>query len=108
MKYHHKKCKESYKKALHKWKVQCSKLKKTIPALKTTGDIFVSDYSMKKDVTTQAQVISDNGSYSTACRKAVYYCLEYEVPITAACSVIKAAVRELSGDIICHANLQLL
>ena len=45
---------------------------------------------MNKDGTTQAQVISDNGSYSTAC-------LLIEVPVTAACSVIKAAVRELSG-----------
>ena len=41
MKHHHKKYKENYKKALNKWKVQCSKLRKPIPVLEATGDILV-------------------------------------------------------------------
>ena len=33
----------------------------------------------------------------TAQHAAKQFCLEYEVPVSAACSVIKAAIRELSG-----------
>ena len=85
MKYRHKICKEDYKRVERESDVEA------------TSDIVDSDDSLSKDTITQTQLISDNGSYSTACRKAIYYCLEYEVPVSAACSVIKAAIRELSG-----------
>ena len=72
-------------------------LKKNISALEATSDILVSDVDsddlMSKDGCTQAQLLGDNGSYIAACRKAICYCLEYEVPVTAACSVIQAVVR---------------
>ena len=91
--YRHKICKENYKRVERELKV---KLKRKSD-VETTSDVLDSDDSLSKDTITQTQLISDNGSYSTACRKAIYYCLEYEVPVSAACSVIKAAIRELSG-----------
>ena len=33
----------------------------------------------------------------TACRKAIYYCLQYGVPITHVCNVINAILFELAG-----------
>ena len=39
----------------------------------------------------------DSKTYSTACRKAIYYCLQYGVPITHVCNVINAILFELAG-----------
>ena len=35
--------------------------------------------------------------YSAACRRAIYYCLQYGVPITHVCNVINAILFELAG-----------
>ena len=39
---------------------------------------------------------------STACRKVVYTCLEYQVPLTSIGPVVTAAIQELGGQIIDH------
>ena len=45
---------------------------------------------------------SDAKTYSTACRKVVYTCLEYQVPLTSIGPVVTAAIQELGGQIIDH------
>ena len=40
---------------------------------------------------------NDSKTYSTACCKAIYYCLQYGVPITHVCNVINAILFELAG-----------
>ena len=39
----------------------------------------------------------DNKTYSTACRKTLYSCLEYQVPVTSVCNVIKAVLEHLGN-----------
>ena len=39
----------------------------------------------------------DNKTYSTACRKTIYSCLEYQVPVTSVCNVIKAVLEHLGN-----------
>ena len=34
--------------------------------------------------------------YNLACRKAIYYCLEYNVPINSVCPTIRAVLKELA------------
>ena len=37
----------------------------------------------------------DNKTYSTASRKAIYSCLEYQVPVTSVCNVIEIILEHL-------------
>ena len=43
---------------------------------------------------------NDSKTYSTACCKAIYYCLQYGAPITHVCNVISAILFELVGTTI--------
>ena len=61
-------CKDNYTRVERELKVKL-KRKSDVEA---TSDLVGSDDSLSKDTITQTQLISDNGSYSTACRKAIY------------------------------------
>ena len=68
-KYRHKICKENDKRVERELKVKL-KRKSDVEA---TSDVVDSDDSLSKGTITQPQLISDNGSYSTACRKAILF-----------------------------------
>ena len=42
--------------------------------------------------------ISSKKEYNTACRKAIYYCLEYNVPINSVCPTIRAVLKDIPVD----------
>ena len=68
--------------------------------LKADNDILQSEYN--SDVLMQTEpkykdTKSDGKSYSTSCCKAIYYCLEYHVPITCICPVIEVMLDQMAG-----------
>ena len=74
-------------------------LRNQVHNLKADNDILQSEYDSDVSMQTETKYIdtkSDGKSYSTSCRKAIYYCLEYHVPITCICPVIKVILDQMA------------
>ena len=70
--------------------------------LKADNDILQPESEYNSDVLMQTETKyidtkSDGKSYSTSCRKAIYYYLEYHVPITCICPVIEVILDQMAG-----------
>ena len=75
-------------------------LRHQVHNLKADNDILQSEYNSDVLMQTEPKYIdtkSDGKSYSTSCRKAIYYCLEYHVPVTCICPVIEVILNQMAG-----------
>ena len=65
--------------------------------LKADNDILQSKCNSDVLMETDIDSKSDSKSYSTSCRKAIYYCLKHHVPITSICPVIEVVLDQMAG-----------
>ena len=68
--------------------------------LKGDNDILQSKYNSDVLMVTEIKYKdskSHGKSYSTSCRKAIYYCLEHHVLITSICPVIEVVLDQMAG-----------
>ena len=75
-------------------------LRNQVRNIKTDNDILQSTYNSDELMATEIKYIdskSNGKSYSTSCRKAIYYCLEHHVPITRICPVIEVVLDQMAG-----------
>ena len=86
----HKQCKITQRRLQRK----ITDLEIMVEKLKLSNEELLCQLSdSKKTIMTK----NDSKTYSTACRKAIYYCLQYGVPVTHVCDVINAILFELPG-----------
>ena len=83
--------------------IQNAMLRKEIKDFKTMIDALELEQNRLQTIDQKCvSTKSDAKTYSSACRKVVYTCLEYQVPLTSIGPVVTAAIQELGGQIIDH------
>ena len=87
--YVHKGCKITQRRLQNK----ITDLEKIVQSIELSNEELLYQLSASNIIKTR----KDSKTYSTACRKAIYYCLRYGVPITHVCNVINAILFELAG-----------
>ena len=80
-----------------KWKKENKDLKEKMRHMKIENDMLQSqleELACKEESSKRINSKNDEKTYNVACRKAVYCCLEYHVPITNISPVIEGVLRE--------------
>ena len=80
---------------LQNMKKENSTLRKQIDNLKSENDFLSALLEQENSNCISTKV--GNKRYSTQCRKAIYACLEYQVPVNSVCPVITAILNELAN-----------
>ena len=94
----HRRHKIMYKNTECKLKKENALLIKKVNELESANDLLLSERSQLVERDEPKCISSKDGKKecNLACRKAIYYCLEYNVPINSVCPTIRAVLKELA------------
>ena len=94
----HRRHKIMYKNTECKLKKENALLIKKVNELESANDLLLSERSQLVERDEPKCISSKDGKkeYNLACRKAIYYCLEYNVPINSVCPTIRTVLKELA------------